>query len=65
MRYEKNVKIENYWPKRSLQVLIRIFSDAMYILYFDFKNTIKNQDFQFLTKICEIRNKRSNPKSFK
>ena len=27
-------------------------------LCFDFKNTIENQEFHFLTKICEIQNKR-------
>ena len=36
----------------------------MYTLCFDFKNTTKNQEFHFLTQICEIRNKRRNGKSF-
>ena len=36
----------------------------MYILCFDFKNTTENQEFHFLTEICEIRNKRLNSKSF-
>ena len=47
-----------------LQILIRTFFDRIYILFFDFKNTIENEKFYFLTKICEIRNKRWNSKSF-
>ena len=64
MRNEKNIKMSNYLPKSGLQILIRTFFDRMYILCFDFKNTIENQEFHFSTKICEIRKKRKNAKLF-
>ena len=35
-----------------------IFRQDVYILGFDFENTIENQEFHFLTQICEIRSKR-------
>ena len=50
--------MENYLPERGLQILIGTFFDRMHILCFDFKNTIEIQEFQFLTKIWEIRNER-------
>ena len=31
--------------------------DKMYILCIDFKSTIENQELNFVTKICEMRNK--------
>ena len=64
MRCEKNVQTENYMPECGLKILIRAFVDWIYILYFDFKNTIGNQEFCFLTKIREIRNKNWNAKLF-
>ena len=33
------------------------FFDEIYILCFEFKNTIENEEFYFLNKICEIQNK--------
>ena len=64
MRYKKNDEIENYLPEWGLQISIMTFFDRMHILCFDFMNTIENQEFYFLTKICKIRIKRWNAKSF-
>ena len=67
MRYEKNDEMENYLPKLGLQIISMTFFDKMYILYFDFKFKWRNlkSDFKyskskipFLSKICEIENKR-------
>ena len=57
MTYKKNVEIENYLPKWCLQIVSKTFFDKMFILCFDLKNTIENQKFNFVIKICEIRNK--------
>ena len=46
----------------SPQILSDTISDKAYIFYFNFKNSIENQKFHFSTKVCEIRNKRSNEK---
>ena len=66
MKYEKNIEMENYLSKSSLQILFRTFFDKMYILCFDLKKkkSFVNQEFYFLTKTCEIQNKRWNAKSF-
>ena len=47
------------------KLLYDTFFYKMYIYIFFFqKNTIENRKFNFLTRICEIRNKRKNPKLF-
>ena len=49
MKYEKNAGMENYLSKSGLQILSKPFFYKMYFLCFDFKNTIKNQEFHFST----------------
>ena len=41
-----------------------IFRQDVYFMFWFLKNAIENQIFHFLTKICEIQNKRLNEKLF-
>ena len=64
VRYEWNVKMENYLSEWGLQIISRTFFEKMYILCFDFENPIENQEFHLLNIIYETRNKRWIAKPF-
>ena len=53
----KKVMIQNCLLHKDLRVETATFFPKMYIFLFNLKNTIENLKFNFLTKICEIRNK--------
>ena len=66
--YEKNVLKQNCPLQKGLQILSDQFLIGTFltcIIYvFILKNTIQNEKFYFLIKICGIRKKGSNAKSF-
>ena len=63
-KYEKKVIIQNCLLRKDLQVWTAKFFHKMYIFLFNTKNTIKNSKINFLTIICNIRNKAKFGKLF-